>query len=1059
MRNFSKTLTLMGLLAPVGANALGVGEIKLHSALNQVLEAEIPLITTASEATSDIQVNLASPSAFAKAGIQRPHLLSQLRFKPVNRNGHFIVEVTSKQVIREPFLNFLIDVSWPKGRMLREFTVLLDPPATFKESAVNSTKIPAIRSDTVTKPLYPVDRASNDGLRAKSAMPRKRNESYEPGDFIESKPNDSLWKLAETVNTDPAISREQIMLALYKHNPHAFYKKNMNALMAYQKLTIPSRQVIGQYTPDQAITEFVNHNEAWSSNLSSTGANNNATVSAGRGSPSGKTSSKIESRLKLISPSSGETVAKSSGINGSSSERKAELAIELVETVRQENEELRSRLKDIESQMSRIQRMLTLKSEQLNALQSQDASVADQSEKVIDLESNPITEVVNQDNQSLEAADNSQAPIDESPQFESSDISELGAETPTANEQTIVTNDVSENPEASSASVPPIEEEINREDPISTVPPAETQSDELKTPLQPVPEIAEQVSEITELAPAVSSTEDDLFNELISEPIYLLSGVGGLALLGGLGWTLIRRRNRILEASVESILSPEKSETNPSIAISEPPAENPVQNDSIAVVESSFLSEFTPSDFDALETEHDDVDPVSEADVYLAYGRYQQAEDLIRNAIQNYPERDECKLKLLEIHFATEDRHSFESYAGELENKKQDKPEIWAKIAEMGRQLCPDSSLFISESSDKERTESKHDPVSDDLSDDIPDSFDFGETDLETEPLDFDNDHLGFDLKAESVDQDDSSLEATVAESETQQPDHNDIDLDFQNEALDTKSEEDEFDLSDPHNEPELSKSDDYFLDSLSENDETEDSSSQPLSDSNTSELQFEESELGENDLNFESQPETDVDFEANHLLNDENSEPESNEADFDNDVADKLAIDPEEESDDTVLEAVAVQSDFDLDGQQEDDYPNDEHLISEGNEANLADDDVADDQELNFGYDLEGDDLEDPSLALALGSEEDLESLEFTEADLINSSNDTEDADTDDLSELSDLTDMDEIETKLDLAKAYVEMDDKDSARGILSEIIAEGNEAQKNEAQDLVDILEQNA
>ncbi len=131
----------------------------------------------------------------------------------------------------------------------------------------------------------------------------------------------------------------------------------------------------------------------------------------------------------------------------------------------------------------------------------------------------------------------------------------------------------------------------------------------------------------------------------------------------------------------------------------------PVVEDSVAahehdtgtVGESSFLSEFTPSDFDSFDTDQGEIDPISEADVYLAYGRYQQAEELIRQAIKDQPNRDECKLKLLEVFYANENKAAFEAYANELAKAgKRNEVEFWEKAAEMGREICPDSPLFAS---------------------------------------------------------------------------------------------------------------------------------------------------------------------------------------------------------------------------------------------------------------------------------------------------------------------------------------------------------------------------
>ena len=113
---------------------------------------------------------------------------------------------------------------------------------------------------------------------------------------------------------------------------------------------------------------------------------------------------------------------------------------------------------------------------------------------------------------------------------------------------------------------------------------------------------------------------------------------------------------------------------------------------------SSFFSEFTFGDFDTFDTDQGEIDPVSEADVYLAYGRYQQAEELMRDVIKDQPDRDECKLKLLEIFYSSENKQAFETYANELAKAgKKDDVEFWAKVTEMGSEICQDSTLFSSE--------------------------------------------------------------------------------------------------------------------------------------------------------------------------------------------------------------------------------------------------------------------------------------------------------------------------------------------------------------------------
>ncbi len=907
MRNFSKTLTLMGLLTPVGANALGVGEIELHSALNQVLEAEIPVITSNAESTSDIQVKLASPSAFANAGIDRPYYLSWLHFTPVIKDGRIVVKVTSKGVIQEPFLNFLIEVNWPKGRMLREFTVLLDPPATFDESAISATRAPKVQSSTVAKPTYSVDQPSNFGIRAKpSAAPESESpDQYQSGDSITSKPNDSLWNLAKKVSTQPPVSQEQMMVALYNANPNAFFRKNMNALKAGQRLTVPPRNDIVKISRNEALVELGRQNGQWNASIA-------AAAQTKKPSPENpaiaadQNSSAQGRKLQLVSPVAGETIAKSaSAESGNARAGKSDLAIEMAETVHQENEELRSRLKEIEAQLARIQLMLTLKDKQLSALQSRNEASGTSAEKIIDLQSNQsLTENQNTENRLAGPAENSIPMVGISAGEADTPIPVVAENSPetTSNlnqpdsgndpavlkqESDPVANTPVADSNATAELVPP--------DPTTatnTIPPAETKA---------VPAVLPQTPATPEPARLDAPPEDELLSGLFSDSSTFAAGSGALVLFGFFCWALVRRRNRIMLASTESVPSSPDNEIKKLNEVTSPKIEQPNQNELVSVVESSFLSEFTPSDFDALETDHDDVDPVSEADVYLAYGRYQQAEDLIRSAIENYPEREECKLKLLEIHFATEDRDAFEAYARALEQCRNDKPEFWAKVAEMGREICPNSSLFAPNLAGA-HTEPEDNFARSDFSNRDSETFEYGGREIQSGESDFAGDNLGFDF-AYDLGEDDSSESGSGPTM---------------------------------YGEPDPTAFNPF---------------------------EFDASEL--NHFNVDGGAQFSADFDAR----------ESNDARYDNE------------------------------------------------------------------------------------SEKSHETMDFSSLDFGDSAGTPGQTAPDVVSELSYLTDMDEIETKLDLAKAYVDMDDQESARGILSEILVKGNDDQKHEAQTLVDVLEQKA
>ena len=154
MRRLALGFILLGSLIPGVSFALGLGEIKVDSALNQPLNAQIELLGTSPGEVENVRVRLAPEEVFQRLGIERPYYLSELDFTPTTKDGNSYIAVTTKQGVREPFLNFLVEVSWPKGRLLREYTVLLNPPVYLdQQPATVATQLPTA--------VRPVMRATN----------------------------------------------------------------------------------------------------------------------------------------------------------------------------------------------------------------------------------------------------------------------------------------------------------------------------------------------------------------------------------------------------------------------------------------------------------------------------------------------------------------------------------------------------------------------------------------------------------------------------------------------------------------------------------------------------------------------------------------------------------------------------------------------------------------------------------------------------------------------------------------------------------------------------------
>ncbi len=654
MRKISKTLLMMSLFAPWGAHALGIGEIIVHSALDESLNAEIPLVTSNDEDVSDIRVTLASPEAFARAHVERSYSLTKLSFTTRKKpDGRLSIFVTSKNAIREPIMDFIVEVYWPQGRQLREFTALLDPPGSSSmQQASEYDEEPPKTANVSPDEDRPVQQrhALEEPVRSR---PRRsirndgRGSNVETGGPITGtqygpvERNETLWNIAQKFQ-QPNISQRQLIHALYKGNPKAFYKDSIDALKAGATITIPDQASIMRLAGLNGVTPEPEN----------TGRlNSKSKTVAGPKAAETNAEQETQGQLKLLSPSASKspTTATASLKQLKTDKAKEELARELADTFKQESENFRKRLTDLEQKMSAMEKLLALKDEQIASLQTRLAHPNKEEERPV-----PIASIPPSPSKTAPSAEAEQ--VNTPPDVQNQEVSQAASLTPAAR-----------------PTIPATPK------PVGSVSP------------KPMPR---RPAQIEPLKSTVTANEEGFLAEL-NQPHYWV-GIATVILLLGLLLQFIRRRSAMTE-DTESILTLTEKEKNPHQPLPEPETVDTSQNvtQQPTVFRSSFLSEFTPSDFDALSGDITEVDPVSEADVYLAYGRYKQAEELIIGAIEKNPERDDCRLKLFEIHYATENATAFEECAELLApTHKNAKPEFWEKVVEMGRELCPRSPLF-----------------------------------------------------------------------------------------------------------------------------------------------------------------------------------------------------------------------------------------------------------------------------------------------------------------------------------------------------------------------------
>jgi pilus assembly protein FimV len=911
VRNLTKALTVVSLLAPVSGHSLGIGDIRVRSALNQNLSAEIAIVAARGENPSNIKVSLAPPEKFDEAGVPWSYFLSKIKFQPIVKpNGSMVIKVTSREALKEPYLNFLLEVSWPKGNLYREFTVLVDPPAEYQAPT-------AYQEPAYQEPAYPLTSRYENTPPQEEYIPRQRpvRRSSRPrrssagghGGQVVTRRNDTLWNVAERTRGS-GVSVEQMMMALYEKNPQAFYQQNVNALSAGKRLKVPEKSVVQQTSRQEALAEFSQHNEAWNNNRS--------------GVPAGQTQvaneDDAENQLKLEAPAD-TTVAANESVSPSAEESSGTKNVgasqanadkgTAKEGAAPVDDALQGKIAALEKQMATMQELIALKDKQLADLQNPGQATT------------PPTTVV------PPAPATPPAPVVEQPK--------------------------------------PV--------PLPPVAPVQAVAPQAKPvpPVVPPKPIVKPVVKKSVQAPAPVAEESD------SSLMWIIAGITA-TLLSLFGWLWWRKKKIIADTDSESMFG-SRSTLRDSNSTGLRKAS---QSAGAISAESSFLNDFKASDFESFESfnvDHGDIDPVAEADVYLAYGRYQQAEDLITQAIKDFPDRDECKLKLLEIYHANSNKIAFESYAAELAaaGKMSDKA-FWGKVAELGKDINPDSELFLASSYSSAAVFATE---SEELSEKVLFDSSVAGQDTHINPTD-EAEHLGVATFEISDDAEESLFDAPHEELTNQNHDE------FIAETGESPSliEEQDFDLAafeDESGAQQDNESIDFDLGPYPDKNSENLSKSIVDAQAVTSDTPSRQLEDSENNIEFESY---EFDFTTDKPETAEPVKPELDQTTetWDAEQTIDFAMDEAPETD--TFGNDTMDFSFDLDPQQ-------------------SDTDISGNEDQGFM--------------------------------------------------VSDLTDMDELETKLDLAKAYIDMGDERAAKEIIDQVLEHGSAEQKKTAQTLLEEL----
>ena len=1031
--------------------ALGMGDIELDSALNQPLNARIKLLKASELEDWEIKPNLASPDEFQKSGVEHVFFLNSLKFVVERVDGDTFVQVVSDQPVVEPFLNFLVQVDWPSGRLLREYTLLLDPPVFARDeqemdlepaesdgfdldSDQDMPAAPAMQSSDISD-IPDFEESSSSEMMAdesdlsepqtpvvaaKKQAPIQRT--------YQVKPNDTLWEVAVRTRGNRNISPQQAMLAIQDLNPDAFINGNINRLKKNQTLDVPTEAQMFSRTFKESVAEVAQQNSAFATRKAQLDATRKNSVIERDSAVSG-------AELKLLAGGSatangdrgatGEVSATAVG-DQSSLAQDLSLALENLDKSSRENTELRSRLDSLEDQISTLQRLINLKDEQMVALQTGMGATDPVTSSVS--ESGAVSNVVS------DALDSEEIKADTQP------VSDLSVQDKAAADLNFASTD-----EAA----------------------VKTEND--AAPVKPKPKFVYQPEEIVE-------EPFDPVAFAIENPPVLLGALASL-ILALFGIKYSRKKKE------------EAAEKNSDVVENDFTAHDPLDHVD-AEIEGDFDDEFSDldlsddtadTDFEAADLDdfespdmglpdslddsnHESSDVIGEVDVYLAYNRMDPAKDLLEKTLVNQPDRMDLRLKLLEVLSEMDDEDAF---------------------AEQFDYVASNGSVAEQAKAQKIQSAFQAEGGSDDLSLDALADFDSGDSEF---GLDLEDNELNFDLDGLDLTTEDTALQPTLSEENTSLD--FDLDIDGELEALDanddlTMSSGDGFDGNDldfeldtaiasdeldgSDLESELSFGSESTSDGnavsfeLNESESDLDFEIPELSESNESELDLGGLDTGDLDIELSSFAETkpadelvNLDgFEESSELDIELGSFESLDDNLDPDAIPSLgASDFEEKLSFETADIPELEEELDLDL----DLESDSNMLSDLDalDAQLNETDEAD---LDLSLPELESDLDD---AVALDMPSDLDSLDADlsagkEEPFAEALPDFEgDVDLDDLEgDLDFLSGTDESETKLDLARAYIDMDDQEGAREILQEVLDDGSDIQKQEANKLLDSM----
>lgn len=664
-------------VASTDASAFALGQLKVQSALGEPLRAEIDVTEMAAAEADSLKINVASADAFKNAGVPYNAALSDVKATLQRRaGGQYVVRLTGTRPLNDPFIDLLLEANGSSGRMVRDYTVLLDPPVTrqaapsapISPSTPQIGTAPAERSGQaaararrerapvapVTAPPAAAPAPATSAAPVPSAAAPIRPTS---GEQVTVQRGDTASKIAGA-HKSADVSLDQMLVALLLSNPDAFIGGNVNRIKAGAVLDLPSAAEASAILPAEAkrtVTAQSRDFGAYRQRLAENAPTANV-AAAGRNA-SGKVQANVEDRNATASAPDKLTISQ-----GSASARAADEKVAQARQAQDSNNRVAELSKNINE-------LAKLKAATGSAGPAAGAAPA------------PATPGIPVPNPGVAAT---ASPAAATPAPAAAVAPAVPAAPAAAPAAPVAAPATASAPAEASA---PVAAATPAATPTAAAPDANASAETMPGAPAAAASAAAPApapKPVVKAAPPPPPVERSFLDELMENPL-MLAGAALIALL--IGFLLYRVLGRRREEMSESVFLESRIPKDSFFGASGGESVDTKHRGDSTV---SSLS-YSPSQLDA-----GDVDPVAEADVYLAYGRDLQAEEILREALRVNPDRTAIHLKLLEIHAKRRDVRAYEGLATEVHKLTNGTGSDWNRVVEMGKDLDPGNPLYES---------------------------------------------------------------------------------------------------------------------------------------------------------------------------------------------------------------------------------------------------------------------------------------------------------------------------------------------------------------------------